>query len=171
MLDNIPTGINAMVRNVVINHPNAFNCEVYRRTVLRPDPQAGGAPTMGGMLVMSVEEESEILWSLVGMGFALPAEAFQPAPMMDRRDANNGEGDEFKFLIEPEEMLGNPGGFEVAKNDVVYVILGTGDEAPRVAYEIVAVEAMVNIPPYVPRYIANRRSDLDIQRGQVEEDD
>lgn len=160
MLNNVPMGINAMARNVIINHPNAFNCEVYRRQVLRPDPQAGGAPTLGGMMVLSADDEQEIEWSLVGLGYALPSEQFQAASMMDRRDANNGYGEEFRFLIEPEEMIGSPGGFEIKKNDVIYLVLGEGPEAPRLAYEIVDVEAVVNVPPYVPRYVANRRDDL-----------
>jgi len=160
MLNNVPMGINAMARNVIINHPNAFNCEVYRRQVLRPDSQAGGAPTLGGMMVLSMDDEQEIEWVLAGLGYALPSEQFQPASMMDRRDANNGYGEEFRFLIEPEETIGNPGGFEIKKNDVIYLVLGEGPEAPRLAYEIVDVEAVVNVPPYVPRYVTNRRDDL-----------
>lgn len=162
MLNNVPVGINAMARNVIINHPNTFNCEVYRRQVLRPDPQAGGAPTLGGMMVLSVDDEQDIEWALAGLGYALPAEQFQAAQMMDRRDAHNGEGEEFRFLIEPEEMVGNPGGFEIKNKDVIYLILGVGPDAPKVAYEIVAVEAVVNVPPYVPRYVTNRRDDLDL---------
>lgn len=160
MLNNVPTGINAMARNVIINHPNTFNCEIYRRQVLRPDPQAGGAPTLGGMMVLSTDDEQDIEWALAGLGYALPAEQFQAAQMMDRRDAHNGEGEEFRFLIEPEEMVGNPGGFEIKNKDVLYLILGEGADAPRLAYEIVAVEAVVNVPPYVPRYVTNRRDDL-----------
>lgn len=160
MLINVPAGINAMARNVIMNHPNAFNCHVYRRQMLRPDPEVGGAPTLGGMMVLSADDEQDIEWSMVGMGFALPAEQFQPASMMDRRDANTGSGDEFRFLIEPEEIIGNPGGFEIKKNDVFYIILGEGDAAPRLAYEIVDVETVVNVPPYVPRYVTNRRDDL-----------
>lgn len=160
MLINVPAGINAMARNVIMNHPNAFNCHVYRRQMMRQDPEVGGAPALGGMMVLSADDEQDIEWSMVGMGFALPAEQFQPASMMDRRDANTGSGDEFRFLIEPEEMIGNPGGFEIKKNDVFYIILGEGDAAPRLAYEIVDVETVVNVPPYVPRYVTNRRDDL-----------
>jgi len=160
MLINVPAGINAMARNVIINHPNAFNCHVYRRQVMRPDPQAGGAPTLGGMMVLSVDDEQDIEWAMVGMAYALPAEQFQPASMMDRRDTHNGSGEEFRFLLEPEDMIGEAGGFEIKKNDVFYLILGEGDAAPRLAYEIVDVETVVNVPPYVPRYVTNRRDDL-----------
>ena len=163
MLNNVSTGINAIARNVIINHPNTFNCEVYRREVLRvSDGSAGGAPTMGGMMVLSVEDESEITWSLVGVGYALSAETFQPSQMMDRRDANNGYADEIRFLVEPEAIIGDPGGFEVKKDDVMYLVMGIEDSSPRIAYEIIGIETVVNVPPYVPRYITNRRDDLDV---------
>jgi hypothetical protein len=172
MLNNVPTGINAMARNVIINHPNAYNCEIYRRRVGRTSAdEAGGAPTMGGMMMISSEDEDDIRWELVGLGFALPGEMFQPSQMMDRRDANNGYADELRFLIEPEEKIGDPGGFEVLNRDVLYLLLGEGENAPKVAYEIVEVEAVVNVPPFVPRYVVNRRDDLDIIDPAAPEDD
>ena len=168
MLSNVPSGINAMARNVIINHPNAYNCEVYRRRVGRTSAdEAGGSP----MMVLSSEDEDDIRWELVGLGFALPGEQFQASSMMDRRDANNGYADELRFLIEPEEMIGDPGGFEVLKRDVIYVLLGEGENAPKVAYEIVDVEAAVNVPPFVTRYVVNRRDDLDIADPAEAEDD
>lgn len=161
MLVNVPTGINRLARGVIINHPNAYNCEVYRRTYARADPEAGGHPTLGGMMVISGEDESEIDWALIGLGFAVPAEQFAPAAMMDRRDAHNSEGEEFRFLIEPEIPIGEPDGFEPRKNDVVYLRLGTEIEPPKVAFEVITVETVVNLPPYVPRYVMARRDDLD----------
>jgi len=167
MLTNIPVGINSMARNVIINHPNTFNCEVYRRTLQREGPEEGGMPTLGGMMVLNSEDESEINWSLVGLGFALSAEAFQPAGMVDRRDATFGGLEEFRFLIEPEQMLGNPGGFAINKHDVIYLLIGEGEMAAKIAHEIVDVESTVNVPPYVSRFITNRRADLDLMPGDA----
>lgn len=165
MLHNVPMGINAMARNVILNHPNTFNCEVYRRKNMRVSPEVGGAPTLGGMMVMSVDDESEITWELVGAAYALPADSFMPSSAMDRRDANNGFAMEYRFLVEPEEMLGNPGGFKIEKNDVFYIIMGEGVTAAKIAHEIVDVESTVNVPPYVERYVTNRRADLDLMQG------
>jgi len=162
MLVNVPTGVNRLARNVIINHPNCYNCEIYRRSYTRGDPAAGGMPTIGGMMVLSGEDEAEIEWALVGMGFAVPAEQFAPAAMMDRMDAHNSEGEEFRYLIEPEIPIGETDGFEPRKNDVFYLRLGSGDSPPRVAFEIVTVETLVNLPPYVPRYVSVRRDDLDL---------
>lgn len=166
MLSNIPFGINTIARNVIINHPNTFNCEVYRRKLKREtNPEIGGMPTMGGMMVMTVSDESEITWELVGIAYALPADAFQPSIAMDRRDINNGFSTEYRFLVEPEEMIGNPGGFKIEKNDVFYIIMGDGPDAAKIAHEIIDVEATVNVPPYVERYVTNRRDDLDLMPG------
>jgi hypothetical protein len=54
---------------------------------------------------------------------------------------------------------------------VLYLLLGEGENAPKVAYEIVEVEAVVNVPPFVPRYVVNRRDDLDIIDPAAPEDD
>lgn len=168
MLNRIPVGINSMARNVIIHHPNAMNCEVYRKQIMRSDPQAGGAPTLGGMMVLNSSDESEVKWEFVGLGFSLPADMFQGSSLVDRGDVSLG-GDLYRFLIEPEEMIGNPDGFEVKKYDVIYLLLGEGSTAAKVAYEIVDVEATVNVPPYVSRYIASRRADLDLMPGESEE--
>lgn len=161
MLNNIPKGINAITRNVVIRHPNTFNCEFYRRDINRLEPVVGERQTMGGMMVLSVDDEVDISWTLIGIGYALVADVFQPSGMMDRMDANNGTGDEFRFLIESEKEAFE-GGFEPKKNDVFYIVLGDiqDEDAPRLAYEIIGVETTVNVPPYVPRYVCNRRDDL-----------
>ncbi|NYT68793.1 hypothetical protein [Pusillimonas noertemannii] len=147
-----------MARNVIINHPNTFNCQVFRKRVTRPGPESGGMPTMGGLAVMSSDDEEQVKWEFIGNGYTMQAEQFNPSVMMDRMDANNNSGDEFRFLIEPAEAPGMPNSFEVKKNDVALIMLGEG---VRVAYEVVQVETTINIPPYVMRYVMNRRGDMD----------
>jgi hypothetical protein len=111
-----------------------------------------GLPTLGGMGVMSSDDEESIEWDLLGNGYALPANPFGASPMMDRQDANNGSQDESIFLIEPED----PGLFVPKKHDVIYLVL----DDVRLAHEIVSVETTSNIPPYTQRYVCNRRDDL-----------
>lgn len=161
MLNNVPKGLNSITRNVVIRHPNTFNAEFYRRTVKRDEPIEGERQTMGGMMVLTVDDEVEIDWAFMGTGYALVADHFQPAFMMDRGDANNGAMDEYRFLIEPE-LETYEGGFILQKNDVFYIVLGDIQDinAPRIAYEIIGIETTVNVPPFVPRYVCNRRDDL-----------
>lgn len=165
MLTSVPTAINRMLRNVVLNHPNSFNCQVFRKTVTRAAPVVSGAPTLGGMGVMSSEDEEQIEYAWVGNGYALQAESFQASAMMEQGDANNGSGTEFRLLVEPEEPTGMPGNFIPQKNDVVYLLLGVEPGSPKIAFEIVGIEAVLNIPPFCTRFIANRRDDLHIPAG------
>lgn len=133
MLTNVPTAINAMARKVVINHPNSVNIVAVRKRVTRPGPLSGGLPTMGGMGVISSDDEESIEWDLLGNGYALKAQPFDGASMMDRQDANNGSGDEFRYLLEPEILSGNGTGAALTPvvtdgvvTSVTIVVGGTG---------------------------------------------
>lgn len=165
MLKNVPAAVNRQARNVVINHPNTMNCQVFRKEVTRSGDIVGGLPEMGGLGVISAEDEEQFTYTWVGNGYSLQVEIFQPAMMMDRRDANNGAESEFKFLIEPESALGQAGYFNPQKYDVMYLLLGDGPAPAKIAFEIVGIEAVLNIPPYTSRYIANRRDDLHVVAG------
>jgi hypothetical protein len=157
MLNNVPEAINRMARNIVINHPNSYNVVVFRKRILRSEIQnIGGLPTLGGLAVISSEDEADVIWDLLGNGYALEAEPYSQGTMMDRQDANDGGMIEFRYLIEPEIQDGLPGGFAVKKNDVMYIVLGD----VRLAFEIVNIETTGNIPPYSKRYICNHRDDL-----------
>jgi len=170
MLNNVSEAINRMARNVVVNHPNAFNCQVFHKTVTRTgDNVVDGNPTLGGLGVLNTTDEEQYEYAYVGNGYALPADAFSSAPMMDRRDANMGAADEFRFLIEPEGQSGSQEWFDVRTNDVIYLLLGDGPEPARLAFEVVAYETTSNIPPYTTRYVTNRRDDLHLPAGSVED--
>jgi hypothetical protein len=231
MLNNVPQAVNTLARNVVINHPNSYNCVMVRKRVTRTAAgTVGGLPTLGGLGVISSDDEEAVEWDLMGNAYALETEIFTESSMMDRQDANNGGIDEFRYLIEPELLPGNgigavlsvtvtagavtavdvvaggtgyingqtlafsgPGtgataeivvaagvitsvtvtaggsgytvaptasvngyGFEVKKNDVMYLVLGN----VRLAFEIVDIRTKGNIPPYTLVYVCNRRDDL-----------
>ena len=171
MLTNVPNAVNRMARNVVMNHPNTFNCRVYRKTVTRQGGEVvDGTPTLGGLAVLDTMDEEQFEYAFVGNGYALPADGFGPAPMMDRKDANIGSGDEFRFLIEPEQPAGSEGSFELRSHDVVYLLLAEGPNPPMLAFEIVTTETTSNIPPYTTRYVTNRRDDLHMPAGDDAED-
>ncbi len=163
MLGNVPAAINRMARSVVINHPYSFNVQVFRKTVTRTEVETmGGLPTLGGLGVLDSNDEAEFNYSWIGNGFALPAEPFQPSPMMDRQDAHNhGSGMEFRFLIEPEEAEG----FRLKSHDVFYLLLGDDPAPAKLAFEVALVEAVINLPPFCRRYVAHRRDDLHVAAG------
>ena len=75
----------------------------------------------------------------------------------------------FCFFVSPEEPSGHPDWFDVRNHDVMYLLLGTGPDAPRLAFEIVGTETTSNIPPFTTRYITNRRDDLHQPAGPVED--
>jgi len=161
MLNGVPNAINKMARNVVIHHPNSANCQVFRKTINRDAPKESGMPTMGGLGVISSEDEEDISWEWIGNGYVLPAEQFSPGQLNERRDASNGPSgvDEFRFLIEPEEEPGTEKWFEPAKGDVFYLIIG---DIVKLAFEIVDTETTIGIPPYTRRFVCNRRDDLHV---------
>jgi hypothetical protein len=157
MLHNVPEAINRMTRNIVINHPNTYNAIMFRKRVLRTGPETvGGLPTLGGLGVINSEDESEFTYDLLGNAYAMKAEQFESGTMMDRQDANTGDAQEFRYLIEPEIQDGLQGGFSVKKNDVMYLVLGD----VRLAYEVVSIGTKSDIPPYNQFYICNIRNDL-----------
>ncbi|MFA5920158.1 MAG: hypothetical protein WC856_02555 [Methylococcaceae bacterium] len=160
MLNNVPAAVNSLTRNVVINHPNSHNAVIVRKRVTRVGGDTiGGLPTLGGLGVLTSEDEEAIEWDLMGNAYALETDIFTPGDMMDRRDTNNGGIDEFGFLIEPEEPIGMPGGFDIKKLDVMYLLI---TESIRLAYEVVGVVTLSNIPPYSVKFVCNRRDDLHI---------
>lgn len=166
MLTNVPAAVNRMARNVVVNHPNTFNCQVFRKTTTRTAPDTvDGNPTLGGLAVLDTMDEEQFEYNFIGNGYALPADGFAAAPMVDRQDANIGSGEEFRFLIEPEEPSGHPEWFDVRSHDVVFLLLGDGPSPARLAFEVVGIETTSNIPPYTTRYITNRRDDLHLPAG------
>lgn len=166
MLNAVPSSINSLTRNVVLHHPNTFNCKVFREVVERTAPATiGGLPTLGGLGVLDPEDEDQIGHQFLGNGFALPAEGFAPSPMIGAGDANYGPANEFRFLIEPEEPSGHPEWFDVRKHDVIYLILGAGSPPPMIAFEVVGSETTTNIPPFTTRFICNRRDDLGVPVG------
>lgn len=165
MLTNVPTAVNRMARNVIINHPNTWECQLFRKRVTRVAPDTmGGLPTLGGLGVLDSEDEESIEYDHMGNGYALPADAFAPSPMMDHRDVNNGAIDEYRFMIEPEGLTGQEAWFDVRTRDVLYLVMS---ESVKLAFEVVGTETTLNVPPYTVRYVCNRRAELDVTDGAL----
>ena len=171
MLTNVSSAADRMTWRVVSGHPNAWECQIFRRVVNRVAPdggEVGGLPTLGGLGVISGEDEPDLRYEWVGSGYALQAESFTPSIMVDRRDASRSEGDVWRYLIVPEQPHGERGWFDLRVGDVMYLILSapTADDpdAPtaKLAWEIVGLESVINAPPFGIRYLCNRRDDLNV---------
>lgn len=154
MLNRVPEAMNRMARNVVMRHPNTYNCNIFRKIIDRAEPLSGGLPTMGGMGVIASDDEENYHYEFIGNGYVMQATPFEPSSMMDRQDANNGSGGEIEFLIEPELDT-----VVLQKTDVIYRLHGN---FIKMAFEIVDVQARVNIPPFCRIYVCNCRDDLHV---------
>lgn len=162
MLHNVTSGIGALTRNVVIKHPNTFNCELFRKVLLRKDVgEFVGKPTMGGTGVLESDDEEKYEYKFIGPGYALPAVMFEPAPIVDANDTNIGPT-EFRFLLEPDAQFGEEGFWIPKTHDLVFLLIPNkeGDKHARLCFEVVGRETTTNIPPFNTRYICNRRDDL-----------
>lgn len=153
----IPNAVINSQRRIVLKNPNTLPCQVFRMTVQRTEPVSAGTPTIGGMGVLTPDDEDDVIWQEIGVGYALPLEQYQPGLMVDRQDAQNGAGDDFRYAIEPEHERWTDGWFDIKQQDIVLILL---HDVVKVAYEVVGLENIVNIPPYAWRYILQRRDDM-----------
>lgn len=164
MLNQVPIQIGRMVRNVVLNHPNSMEIQMWRKVILRKDTgEVARKPTMGGLGVLDSDDEDDIDWEYIGTGRAVRAEIFQPSGMVDRNDANIGFSDEALFLIEPVAKSGEEEFFDVRTHDVMKVIIRippTYEDYATIAYEVTGRETTTDVPPYNLRYKCTRRDDL-----------
>lgn len=162
MLTNVPLGVAHNTRQVVLNHPNSMECDVYRKRILRTETAAnggasemGGAPTMGGMGVLKNEDEAEFDYVLVGEAKVLFAGIQQPASINDRDNAPEAAAQEAQIA-----SLGKPGTaefFEADNQDLIAVKVGLG---VVLAFTVEDVMGNVLIPPYTRKYLLQPRDDL-----------
>ena len=154
MLLNVSGNIAKMARNIIKNHPNAFECQAIRRHVVR-----SGAGELGGMAVLSSSDEHEVEFLPLGAGYVLPADQFQGGKLYDSGDAVYGDAGEFSFLIEPEFDVGEEGHWSPQKQDIVYLVI---TNEIKLAFELVGHSAPLNMPPYSSIWTANRVTERDI---------
>lgn len=167
MLPNVPRQINRAARSVTLRHPNSIPCIVMRKAVNRTDSppgQLGSLPTLGGIGVLSSEDEEDFDWDALGGAMILFVGSFSGSPQVERGDGLVPVV-EVEALIEADDELGTPGYFEPRRNDIIYVLIGQDVSLP---YEIVSINSNVNISPYTRRYVLQPRDDLDFLDDDVD---
>lgn len=160
MLNSVPNSVNKLLRSVVVNHPNSWGGYILEKQLAATAPQ-----TLGGIGLISNEDEDDYTYQLKGECYALPVYdgVGQSYTMGENTNMTGFDAQEFRFIIEPEPDLNAVERFEIKKTDLLFLVIGTDiQNSPHVAYEIVEVESVNNIPPFTVRYVTNRRSDLDI---------
>jgi hypothetical protein len=158
MLHSVPKDISKGARAVVLRHPNSMECAVFRKKILRgSEGEMGRMPTLGGLGVLSSEDESEVDWEDLGYGMLLFTEQFQSSSFVDRDDSLDSSYPQRIALIEMDAEPGTPEHHIVERNDIVYLLLH--DEV-KIAYEVIDVEGSVDISPYTRRYVVQKRDAL-----------
>jgi hypothetical protein len=155
MLSTVPQQMNLMARNVTLRHPNNMNCEIYRKIILRTSStETEGYPTLGGMTVLDSEDESQIDWNDIGPAMLLNCEPFISSQMVNRDDGVDQAAAEMYVMIEFLTPPTDPDAKVVDKHDVVMIEVSAD---VKIGYEVMEVDAVVNVPPFARRYRIEKR--------------
>lgn len=162
MLNRVPKAVNFSIRQVVLRHPNAMDCTVYRKRALRTEIEGGeastfgGSPTLGGMGVLDSADEAEFEYAELGEGRMLMVGPYEPAQVNDRGDAiSQPPMSEAQIVSVAAE--GKPGHFVPDNHDMVVAYIGAGI---ALTYQVMQPIGNINIPPYSVRYVLTPRDDL-----------
>lgn len=160
MLNNVAIAINKANRQRTLREPNSIPCVLFAKKVTRvsEDETYEGAPTIGGLGVMSDEDELAYEWVEVGEAMLKFSDGYV-APLGNTSDdasrLDYAEG-VLEASIEPKAEPGTEGYVQPGKRMLVALLMGGG---VIINYEIVDVTGTVNIPPYTRKYLLNPRQD------------
>lgn len=165
MIERIPAAVSLALRQVVLRHPRGLDCQAWRRVVTRPaavvtgvmEQIMGGLPTLGGMGVLSAEEEPSIEYQPLGAGRLLFCGTAPPMSTMNDRGNATVAAETVDAQVEPLTDSGTPGHFTLTKGDLVLLQSGLG---AVVAFTVEAVSTPTAISPMVRRLTLQRRDDL-----------
>lgn len=153
MITAIPQRVAQASRQVTLKHPNALHCFVFRKKVVRQgNAGPGGLPTLGGMGVLSSEDEPEFEYVKLGEARILITSHFEPSSLSDSEN--------FPLPVSVAEAQIEPldvTAFDVQKNDLVAATPGGG---VLIAFEVVDMPSTVNIYPYTRKFVVSPRDDL-----------
>lgn len=158
-----------MALQVIRGHGNAWDVQMLRKVVKRTSSTGtvGGSPNLGGLAVLDSNDETDFEYEFLCNGHALKAEFFQPGNMTDRMDAAIGGAEEFLYMLarekDPNDLTAHLQ--PLTTKTLVLFILGEGEGAARLAYEVATVDATCELPPFLPRYVLNRRAEMDLPAG------
>ncbi|WP_109479116.1 hypothetical protein [Paraburkholderia sp. C35] len=157
MINSVPVAITNAARAVALKHPNALDCSLYRKVIDRVADDGsteGGLPTIGGLGVLTPEDEPTFEYKPLGEGRLLITSQFQGTlDLTDRGDALAPDTQLLEALVEPIDVPG----FQVKKYDLIAAMPGGG---VVIAYEVVGMVSAVGISPYSKKWILAPRDEL-----------
>lgn len=157
MLNSVPNAVQRAGRIVTLRHPNAMDCTVWRKVLLRTGPagdELGGIPNIGGIGVLDGEDEANYDYEPVGDAKIVFAGIWTDEGA-NWNDADTGVIYDQAPKIAMIEFIQETDDF-VRKSDRISVEPGGGIVLP---YEVLGEGSPMNIPPYVRRYMLAARSD------------
>lgn len=170
MLNTVAVAISKANRQRTLREPNSIDCVLFTKQVSRASDSASydGYPTLGGLGVMTDEDEVEYEWveacdARIAFSPGYQAPLGNTSDDGSRLDYQDGI---IEASIEPINEPGTPGYVEPDKRMLVAVLVGGG---VIVNFEIVGVTGTVNIPPYTRKYLLNPRPDEEASAGAASE--
>lgn len=159
MLNNVPKAVARASRLVTLRHPNAIDCTVMRKKLLRPESgeSLGDVPNIGGLGVLDAEDEADYQYEPVGDAKILFSGVW------DTQGSNWNDGDTGVIYDQaPREACiefvdeGLAAADYVRKPDMISVEPGGGIV---LIYEVLGESSSIAIPPYTRKYMLAARSD------------
>ena len=162
MLTKVSVSQQKRARLVTLKHPNNYDVTFLRKVVDRLSPQGevAGSQSWGGANVMSSEDEEDIHYEVIGIGWALITKGLQEDLVVnDGMDSEYGtnRGAQTTFFLEPEAAAPSSDYFEIKKRDIFSI---QASDNAVISYEIVDIIAVSKMPPYSKRYVCDFRNDL-----------
>ena len=167
MLNNVPITVNKLARQVTLRHPNAMDCLVFRKVILRQSPDSiAGLPTIGGIGVLDSEDEADYEFQQLGPDtpeanarIVFTGQYLGVTGNVTDDDASTIYAEApLEALVECVLDPAHPLFFVVDKNDVINVMPGAGIVIP---YQVVGVTSPGNIPPYSRKLLLQPRADAE----------
>lgn len=163
---NLGVGMGRMTNQLIRQHPMAYDVQVLRKLITRPDETGvmGGIPNFGGVGSLDSQDESQYKYEFLCNAHAVKGTTYSPGNMTDNLDAPVGSDEEFTYLMVGAKVKEHPEWVdtEFKTKDVVLFVFGADENSARAAYEVASVDATCQLPPFMPRYVLNRRADLDL---------
>jgi len=157
MINEIPRKVMEAANTVALKHPQSMDATIYRKVFKRTNTTGemmGGAPTLGGLGVLTPEDEDQYEYQEVGEVKLLIVSRFDgELDTTDREDSFVPGSDMQEALI---ASVASPP-VEIKKYDLVAAMPGGG---VVIAFEILKLPTTVSIFPYTTKYVIAPRDDL-----------
>lgn len=155
----VPVAVHKALYQRLLTAPNVFEVEVFRKEALRTDTQANDLPTVGGMGQLSIDDEDDYDYALIGSGLMQFVGQYQEQPISNSGESLAGnEAIPQMAVILSELPVGQVGHFEVERNDFIALKYGLDNVIP---FTVSDVLSPIGITGFNRRYVIQRADDLD----------